>query len=99
MADVDEAVIQQSELRNNNADVMRRVAAGESFVITVHGRPVADLVPHQRERVGRGVTVGELRAALRSLGLPPDDGWGRDLEEAGQALDDRITDPWEWRRP
>jgi prevent-host-death family protein len=33
-------------LRNNTAGVLRRVEAGESFVITVRGKPVADLVPH-----------------------------------------------------
>ena len=42
-------VIQQSELRNDNASVMRRVAEGESFVVTVNGRPVADVVPHRRD--------------------------------------------------
>ncbi len=30
--------IRQSVLRNDNAAVMRRVAAGESFVVTVNGR-------------------------------------------------------------
>ena len=37
--------IKQSELRNNNAVIMRRVAEGESFTVTVHGQPVADPVP------------------------------------------------------
>lgn len=35
------------ELRNNTADVLRRVENGESVVITVRGKPVADLVPHR----------------------------------------------------
>lgn len=29
--------------------MLRRVEAGESMVITVRGKPVADLVPHQPE--------------------------------------------------
>jgi len=34
------------ELRNDTAGVLRRVEAGETVVITVRGKPVADLVPH-----------------------------------------------------
>lgn len=37
--------IPQRELRNDNARVLAAVAAGESFVITRHGRPVAELRP------------------------------------------------------
>lgn len=36
-------IIGQRELRNDNADIMRRVEAGESFTVTRNGRPVADL--------------------------------------------------------
>jgi prevent-host-death family protein len=35
------------ELRNDTAGVLRRVEAGETVTITVRGKPVADLVPHQ----------------------------------------------------
>ena len=37
--------ISQRELRNDNAEVVRAVEAGESFVITRRGVPVARLVP------------------------------------------------------
>lgn len=37
--------ITQRELRNDNAAVMRDVEAGETFLVTKHGRPVARLVP------------------------------------------------------
>ena len=37
------------ELRNDTAGVLRRVEAGETVVITVRGKPVADLVPHRPE--------------------------------------------------
>ncbi len=43
-------LIKQPELRNDNAAIMRRVAAGESFTVTVNGVPVADIVPHQRQQ-------------------------------------------------
>jgi len=37
--------VQQKELRNNVADVLRQAEAGEEFTITVAGRPVARLGP------------------------------------------------------
>jgi prevent-host-death family protein len=40
--------IPQKELRNNVGDVLRRAEAGERFVITVSGRPVAELGPAAR---------------------------------------------------
>lgn len=92
-----ESVIRQSELRNNNADVMRRVDLGESFVVTVHGRPVADLVPHQRRPSGRAVPLAELRSALQELGVAADEGWRTDIDRASSAIEaeDPISDPWE----
>jgi len=40
--------IPQKELRNNVGEVLRRAEAGEQFVITVSGRPVAELGPTAR---------------------------------------------------
>ena len=42
--------IAQRELRNENAKVIEAVAAGESFVVTRNGVPVAELRPIQRVR-------------------------------------------------
>jgi prevent-host-death family protein len=88
--------IRQSDLRNDNAVIMRRVAAGESFVITVNGRPVADLVPHQRESSRRRfVPTSELDDAMASL--PPVDaqGWARDLADANEYFGpDHPEDPF-----
>lgn len=36
------------ELRNHTARVIAAVESGEPVVLTVHGRPVADIVPHRR---------------------------------------------------
>jgi len=38
-------IIAQRELRNDNAKVIDAVAAGESFVVTRNGEPVAELRP------------------------------------------------------
>ncbi|MGH9381907.1 MAG: type II toxin-antitoxin system Phd/YefM family antitoxin, partial [Thermoanaerobaculia bacterium] len=35
--------IAQRTLRNESSEILRRAEAGEKFVITVHGRPVAAL--------------------------------------------------------
>lgn len=35
------------ELRNNTARVIAAVESGEPLVLTVHGRPVADITPRQ----------------------------------------------------
>ncbi len=42
--------IPSRELRNDTAGVLRRVQAGEEVVVTVNGRPVAQIVPVQRAR-------------------------------------------------
>ena len=60
------------ELRNHTARVIAAVESGERVVLTVHGRPVADIVPRQ-ERSERRPTerflsdlaeIGALAAAL-----------------------------------
>lgn len=38
------------EMRNGSSEVLRAVAAGESFTITNHGTAVARLVPVERLR-------------------------------------------------
>lgn len=82
-------VIKQSQLRNDNAEVMRRVAAGESFTVTVNGRPVADLVPHQRVQLRRAIPAEELDALVAQL--PPVDvsSWNRERD----AIDQDVHDP------
>lgn len=42
--------IPQRDLRNQNAAVIAAVAAGESFVVTRNGTPVAELRPVQGSR-------------------------------------------------
>ena len=42
------STIPARELRNDVSGVLRRVEAGQPFVVTVSGRPVARLVPLER---------------------------------------------------
>ena len=93
--------IQQSELRNDNAAVMRRVAEGESFVVTVNGRrPVADVVPHRRATGRRRlVPVAELAEAFATEPVRDPMAWQTDLAAADEGFGiDEPTDPFERRR-
>lgn len=59
--------IAQRELRNDNAKVIAAVAAGETFVVTRHGEPVAELRP---VRPGRSRFIArEEVAALAAVGV------------------------------
>ncbi|MEU7818584.1 type II toxin-antitoxin system prevent-host-death family antitoxin [Pseudonocardia sp. NPDC049154] len=82
-------VIKQSQLRNDNAEVMRRVAAGESFTITVNGQPVADLVPHQRVQLRRAIPAEELDALMADLPPMDVDSWKQERDD----LDQEAHDP------
>ena len=57
--------IPQRELRNDVSSVLRRVAAGEEFIVTVSGQPVAELRP-----VG-GVHRGSVAAFVAALAQRP----------------------------
>lgn len=42
--------ITQRELRNESGEIMRRLDAGETFVVTRRGVPVGELIPVRRRR-------------------------------------------------
>ena len=65
------------ELRNETARVIDAVRAGERVTLTVHGEPVADIVPHGgRSRWLSGVALRE-QLGQRAA----DAGLRRDLDE------------------
>jgi prevent-host-death family protein len=80
--------IPQRELRNNIGAVLRAAEAGETFMVTVRGRPVARVVP--------ALDVGEPRADVdratvrRILAQPLDDR----LEAELDAIEAPLDDPW-----
>lgn len=63
--------VPQRELRNRTADLLRRVEAGERLRITVHGHPVAELVPLEEDPPRLGprafIPLGEMEEGLRGL--------------------------------
>lgn len=52
--------ITQRELRNSSGEIMRRLDAGETFIVTRAGKPVGELSPFRRERFVSAETVADL---------------------------------------
>ena len=78
------------ELRNDTAGVLRRVETGETVVITVRGRPVADLVPHRHDEP-RWMPREELVELLKTHSADP--GLRDDLKRlAGETTDEDGLD-------
>jgi len=68
------------ELRNHTARVISALESGERVVLTVHGRPVADIVPRRQrsERRPSGLLLSDLTeidslAARLSVASPAED--------------------------
>jgi len=79
-------IIPQRELRNDISAVLRRAEHGESFTITVNGRPVAELGPLQQNR--------QQPASLDSIlaRTPVDDNWSAELRAARDEEHTRTRD-------
>ncbi len=53
-------------MRNESADVLRRVAAGEMILVTNNGQPAAVIGPPPNDMLSLLAANGQLRAALDS---------------------------------
>jgi prevent-host-death family protein len=78
------ATIAQKELRNNVGEILRRAESGEELIITVAGRPVAQLGPIGRSHWVPSSELADLWA------MPPDPTLEKDLEFLGG----EMRDPW-----
>jgi prevent-host-death family protein len=73
------------DLRNRTSQVIDAVQAGERVTLTVHGEPIADIVPHGRR--ARWLTGAHLHEELKSKAADPQ--LRRELDElAGQTLEE-----------
>lgn len=72
----------QRGLRNDSGEIMRRLDAGEEFVVTRNGVPVGELTPLRRHRF-----VSSVAAVAMFRGAPPLDA------ERFRADLDAIADP------
>jgi len=86
--------IAQRELRNNNAEILNRVEAGESFVVTRNGVAVADVIPHAKLSGPPMFPKTKDLAARRTVRRPALDreAWLRDIREADDVIDDDPLD-------
>lgn len=75
------------QLRQNPTRMLADVQDGERYVITNHGRPIADVVPH----VDSAWVPVERVAGL--LGRSGDDEWARELQADRSEHD--LRDPWQ----
>lgn len=83
------SVIAARELRNNTADVLRRVEAGEEIEVLSGNRPVARIIPLSRRR--KWLPATEIGLELARLG-PDTTGLA---EELRATLTDTTDDlPW-----
>lgn len=80
------------ELRNHTARVVRAVESGEPVVLTVHGRPVADIIPRTKRSVVRSseVVLAELAELAEMAGRAREAGavFDPDDYETGLTTDD-----------
>jgi prevent-host-death family protein len=79
--------VPQRELRNNTAALLRRVEGGERLRVTVHGHPVAELVP--AGGAPRFAAFDRVAAGLHGL-MRADDR----LDEELRAADEQPRDPF-----
>lgn len=79
------------QLRNHTARVIAAVESGEPVVLTVHGRPVADIVPrrHRSERLPSEQLLAEL-AALSELAAEIDVASPGEDFDVGLTTDDMV---------
>lgn len=94
-----ESTIGQRELRNDNAEIMRRVQAGERFVVTRSGTPVADLVPHVPRQQTVRRSLAQAQRAFQELPPMDSERWRaeRAEDDAYFGPDDPVDDPWQAR--
>lgn len=74
--------VPQKELRNNVGEVLRRVEAGATLLVTVAGRPVAELSPAHRRRWVSGDVLQQVWDSPAPRGL------AHDIEKLGAGLVD-----------
>lgn len=79
-------MINQRELRNQSAAVLRDVEAGETIVVTRNGTPVAELRPIRQRRFVPRTTIAE--GASRA---PPIDA-ARFRADLDAVIDQRVDD-------
>lgn len=84
------ATIPQRELRNQAGNVLRRAERGERFVITVDGRPTAELGPLP----GARAPASPESFARLIKETPVDPGFAADIRAMREGDEIVTVDPW-----
>lgn len=72
------------ELRTKLSEILRRVRAGESFTITLRGKPAADLVPSRIASRQKTATAIENILRIRETVVPVSDDRLEEYRKQGQ---------------
>ena len=76
--------ISVKEAKNRLSELLHRAEAGETVVLTRHGKPVADLTPH-KEKKG-GINLEALRAYKKKHGI------GKLVDSIPEDFDDPLPE-------
>lgn len=87
--------IPQRDLRNHHAQVIDRVAAGESFTVTRGGVPIADVVPHVANAKPPRFRTAAAASARSRLSRAEAKAWLDDIAALDGAIEQGVRDPWE----
>jgi prevent-host-death family protein len=80
--------VSHREMRNNSAEILRAVAAGETILVTNNGEPAAVLSPPEPTTLEELITGGQARAARRDIR----DVLSRERPTAGVSSEDIVKD-------
>lgn len=72
------------QARDRLAELLHRAEAGETVVITRHGKPVADLIAHQEKKTG--INLEAMRAYKKANGI------GRLVDFIPEDFDDPLPE-------
>lgn len=86
--------IPQRDLRNHNAQIIDRVTAGETFIVTRDGVPVADVIPHVPGRRPPRFRSSADAAARTRLTRAEAAAWSADVRAMSEDVDDIVEDGW-----
>lgn len=82
-----EKAISVGDLRRNPTQMLRAVRGGQTYTITDHGEPIANVTPRRETQWVQGAQLSKLLGELDA-----DAAWAREIEETRAAEDPR--DPW-----
>ncbi len=91
--------INQRTLRNDNAKVIDEVVAGETFVVTRSGEPVAELRPYKVEAGEARRTFVRKEELLQIAARSPRIDLARFRADIDADVDPYVDDPYTRKRP